>query len=158
MKIGDLARASQTPVETIRFYEREGLLPPAPRSEGNYRVYTTQHAEQLAFVRHCRSLDMSLDEVRVLLKLRSQPDAACDEVNALLDAHIGHVAQRIRSLRLLEKQLKALRERCTDPDAARVCGILDGLARAGGSPESTGTGPGGGHVKATHGRLGGGGA
>jgi DNA-binding transcriptional MerR regulator len=67
MRIGELAQTSGTPIETIRFYEREGLLPAAARTEGNYRIYTPQHADRLGFIRQCRSLDMTLDEVRVLL-------------------------------------------------------------------------------------------
>jgi Cd(II)/Pb(II)-responsive transcriptional regulator len=92
MKIGELARAARAQVETIRYYEREGLLPPAPRSDGNYRIYGPVHVERLAFIRHCRSLDMPLAEIRVLLRFKDAPQAECGEVNALLDEHIGHVA------------------------------------------------------------------
>ena len=120
MRIGELALASQTQVETIRYYERDGLLPQAPRSEGNYRIYGPEHVERLAFVRHCRSLDMTLDEIRVLLRFRDAPQAECGEVNALLDEHIGHVATRIRELRQLEKQLKALRELCSGVHSGRA--------------------------------------
>ena len=70
MKIGELATATQTPVDTIRYYEREGLLPAAPRSSGNYRLYRTEHVERLGFIRHCRSLDMTLREIRVLLRFK----------------------------------------------------------------------------------------
>ena len=66
MKIGILAEATGTPVETIRFYEREGLLPPPARAENNYRMYLPVHVERLAFVRQCRNLDMTLDEIRAL--------------------------------------------------------------------------------------------
>ncbi|MFN0184112.1 MAG: Cd(II)/Pb(II)-responsive transcriptional regulator [Aquabacterium sp.] len=123
MKIGELALAAQTQVETIRFYEREVLLPQAPRSEGNYRLYGLEHVEQLAFVRHCRSLDMRLDEIRVLLRFKDAPQAECGEVNALPDDHIGHVATRSRELRQLERQLKALREQCFGVRSAAHCGI-----------------------------------
>ena len=68
MKIGELARATETVIETIRFYEREGLLPPPARSEGNFRIYETKHVERLQFIRYCRGLDMSLAEARVLLR------------------------------------------------------------------------------------------
>ena len=68
MRIGDLAEATGTPVETIRFYEREGLIAPPRRSDNNYRMYQPAHAERLAFIRQCRSLDMALDEVRALQK------------------------------------------------------------------------------------------
>jgi Cd(II)/Pb(II)-responsive transcriptional regulator len=130
MKIGELAAAARTPVETIRYYEREGLLPKAPRSDGNYRIYRPEQVERLAFVRHCRSLDMTLDEIRVLLRFKDSPQSGCGEVNALLDEHIGHVAARIRELRQLEKQLKALREQCGYPRDAAHCGILNELVHA----------------------------
>jgi Cd(II)/Pb(II)-responsive transcriptional regulator len=122
-----LAEATGTPVETIRFYEREGLIPSAQRSDNNYRMYTAAHAERLAFIRHCRNLDMALDEIRSLLRLRDAPPEDCGEVNHLLDEHIGHVAKRIRELRALEKDLKALRARCSSPHPIDECGILNQL-------------------------------
>jgi len=135
MKIGDMARAAQTPVETIRYYERAGLLPQAARGDGNnYRIYGAGHVGRLAFIRHCRSLDMTLDEIRVLLRFRDAPAQDCAEVNALLDEHIGHVATRIRELRQLEKQLKLLREQCAGTNDAAHCGILTELASASAAP------------------------
>lgn len=139
MRIGKLAEATGTPVETIRFYEREGLIPAAQRSENNYRAYTAAHTERLAFIRHCRNLDMALDEIRALLRLRDTPPENCGEVNDILDAHIGHVAQRIRELRSLESSLKALRARCQSPHAMDECGILnqlDSAAAQGAKPAS----------------------
>lgn len=112
MKIGELATATSTQIETIRYYEREGLLPNPDRTAGNFRIYDHAHAERLSFIRHCRGLDMTLDEIRQLLHFKDAPQENCGEVNALLDAHIGHVAARIRELRALEKELKALRECC----------------------------------------------
>ena len=128
MKIGQLATATDTPVETIRYYEREGLLPAAPRTEGNYRVYDEAHVQRLSFIRHCRSLDMALDEIRTLLRFKDAPDGDCAGVNELLDSHIGHVAQRIRELRGLERQLKELRAQCPVAHATEDCGILKGLS------------------------------
>ncbi len=136
MRIGDLAAATGTAVETIRFYEREGLIPKARRADNNYRVYGEAHAERLAFIRHCRNLDMALDEIRSLLRLRDTPAKSCAEIDALLDEHIGHVAQRIRELRALEKDLKLIRARCAAPQPVEACGILthlDGLAGSGAS-------------------------
>jgi Cd(II)/Pb(II)-responsive transcriptional regulator len=130
MRIGDLAEATGTAAETIRFYEREGLLPSARRADNNYRIYTTAHADRLAFIRQCRSLDMTLDEVRALLRLREKPRKDCSEVNTVLDEHIGHVAQRIRELRALQKDLKVLRARCSSPHTIDDCGILSGLEQA----------------------------
>ena len=129
MKIGDLASASGTPVDTIRYYEREGLLPAAARTASNYRQYEERHLEQLRFIRHCRNLDMSLDEVRELLAVRSAPETGCEAANRVLDEHIGHVSQRIRELRGLERQLKELRARCASVQRADECGILTGLAQ-----------------------------
>ncbi|MBL8318403.1 MAG: Cd(II)/Pb(II)-responsive transcriptional regulator [Burkholderiaceae bacterium] len=130
MRIGDLAEATGTAVETIRFYELEGLIPAARRADNNYRVYSAAHAERLAFIRHCRNLDMTLDEIRTLLRLRDAPARDCGGVNALLDEHIGHVAQRIRELRSLERDLKTLRARCAVPHALGECGILNELDSA----------------------------
>jgi Cd(II)/Pb(II)-responsive transcriptional regulator len=127
MKIGELANLTGVQVETIRHYEREGLLPHTQRSEGNYRVYDASHGQRLSFIRHCRSLDMTLDEIRVLLRFRDAPTKNCGEVNALLDEHIGHVAHRVRELRQLEKQLKGLRELCRSAQDAEHCGILNEL-------------------------------
>ena len=151
MKIGELASAAQTQVETIRYYEREGLLPPAPRSQGNYRIYGPEQLERLTFVRHCRSLDMTLAEIRVLLRFKDAPLAECGEVNALLDEHIGHVAARIRELRQLERQLKALREQCTGIRDAGHCGILNELAQP---VSSAAVRPASEHVPGSHGTRG----
>ena len=129
MKIGELSHATGTQIETIRYYEREGLLPSPARTEGNFRVYTEGHVQRLTFIRHCRSLDMALDEIRTLLHFKAAPDENCGDVNALLDAHIGHVAERIRDLRALEKQLKGLRERCGESKVAADCGILGELSQ-----------------------------
>ncbi|WP_428423964.1 Cd(II)/Pb(II)-responsive transcriptional regulator [Methylibium sp.] len=128
MKIGELAKAAQTQVETIRYYEHEGLLPQAPRTDGNYRIYGPGHVERLAFIRRCRSLDMTLDEIRVLLRFKDAPREDCGEVNALLDEHIGHVAQRVRELKALEKHLRELRAQCQSARVGEACGILRQLS------------------------------
>lgn len=149
MKIGDLSKLTQTQVETIRYYEREGLLPEPERTEGNYRIYGEAHAERLAFIRHCRSLDMTLDEIRELLRFKDDPESNCAEVNILLDEHISHVADRIRELRALEKQLKSLRERCCEAQAAANCGILDELSRPVGKLKAAEHG----HVYGVHSKM-----
>lgn len=127
MKIGELANLTGVQVETIRHYEREGLLPHTKRSEGNYRVYDESHGQRLSFIRQSRSLDMTLDEIRVLLRFRDAPTENCGAVNALLDEHIGHVAHRVKELRQLEKQLKSLRELCRNAQDVEHCGILNEL-------------------------------
>lgn len=152
MKIGDLAKATGASVEAVRYYEREGLLPQAPRSDGNYRMYTTEHVERLAFVRHCRSLDMALDEIRLLLRFKDAPGEECGEVNALLDEHIGHVATRIRELRQLEKQLKTLRNQCVGVQDSARCGILNQLTHEAATADAP-VADRMNHVDTAHGRL-----
>ncbi len=127
MKIGDLAQAAATPVETIRFYEREGLIPEPERTASNYRSYEASHLQRLVFIRRCRALDMALDEVRPLLAFMDHPGPDCSEVNQVLDEHIQHVTARIKELRKLELELRALRARCVAVNPGQACGILQGL-------------------------------
>lgn len=149
MKIGELARHTGTQVETIRYYEREGLLPEPARTEGNYRIYGDAHAERLSFIRNCRSLDMTLDEIRALLRFKDSPAENCGAVNELLDQHIGHVAARIRELRQLELQLKGLRELCQVATDVGHCRILNELAQPPYPPTQDGTNTAG-HVRGAH--------
>ena len=129
MKIGELAKATDCAVETIRYYEREQLLPEPARSDGNYRLYTQAHVERLTFIRNCRTLDMTLEEIRSLLGLRDSPQDQCESVNALIDEHIHHVKARIDGLLALQEQLLDLRQRC---GGGNQCGILQQLEVSGG--------------------------
>jgi Cd(II)/Pb(II)-responsive transcriptional regulator len=154
MKISELAHAAHTQSETIRYYEREGLLPEPARTGANYRNYDSSHLERLAFIRHCRSLDMTLSEVRTLLHFKDAPEENCAEVNGLIDAHVGHVAQRIKELKALEKELRALRLQCATGQPAADCGILEGLELAAKqAPPTTARGKSG-HIHGTHGGVG----
>lgn len=146
MKIGELARLARSNVDTIRYYEREGLLAEPGRSEGNYRIYGSMHLERLTFIRHCRGLDMTLDEIRTLLHFKESPEENCGEVNRLLDEHIGHVVRRIGELQVLEKLLLELRSRCPDDRPPSTCGILEGLSQSGIGVEPTGN-----HISGVHG-------
>ncbi|MFT0851098.1 Cd(II)/Pb(II)-responsive transcriptional regulator [Achromobacter sp. F4_2707] len=128
MKIGELARRTDTRVETIRYYEKEGLLPQPARSASNYRLYGDAHVERLRFIRHCRTLDMALDEVRTLLHYRDTPMDDCGDVNGLLDEHIQAVEARIQELNHLKQHLVTLREKCTEVAPTTACGILGALA------------------------------
>ncbi|NBA97899.1 Cd(II)/Pb(II)-responsive transcriptional regulator [Pseudomonas sp. R5(2019)] len=148
MKIGELAKATDCQVETIRYYERENLLPEPARSEGNYRLYTQAHVERLTFIRNCRTLDMTLEEIRGLLNLRDSPEDACESVNALVDEHIHHVKARIDGLMALQQQLLELRQRCSAPNHVDQCAILQQLEVSGGvtAPETEHS-----HVGRSHG-------
>lgn len=131
MKIGELAAHTGYTVEAIRHYERAGLLPAPARSSGNYRQYGQPQLERLRFIRHCRSLDMALADIRSLLAVRDQPEQSCCAVNAMLDQHIAQVAERIAELHALERQLRAIRGLCGQHRPARDCAILQRLGEAG---------------------------
>jgi len=124
MKIGELAQHAGCDVQTVRFYEREGLLQAPEREVSGYRRYADRDLARLQFIRHCRSLDISLPEVRQLLQFAAAPDRSCAQVNALLDDHIAQLRQRRSALERLETQLVALRSRC-DGDSSHSCAILD---------------------------------
>ena len=128
MKISEAATASGCHLETIRYYEKEHLLPEPSRSAGNYRLYNEEHIERLQFILHCRTLDMTLDEVRTLLQYRDKPDENCGEVNVLLDEHIDAVETRMEELIQLKQHLLALRQKCASEALAESCGILHALA------------------------------
>lgn len=152
MKIGQLAQRTACTVETIRYYEHAGLLPAPSRSDGNYRIYTEEHAERLTFIRNCRTLDMTQDEIRELLRIKDENGRDCGDVDALLDEHIGHVSRRIEELSTLQAQLMALRESCGHHRSVQECGILRGLADP--LPEIEGHADGhGGHRHDVHGKA-----
>ncbi|TFY96682.1 Cd(II)/Pb(II)-responsive transcriptional regulator [Ramlibacter humi] len=123
MKIGELASRAGCDAQTVRFYEREGLLPEPPRQSSGYRQYADGHLARLGFIRHCRSLDIPLPEVRQLLALAETPSESCGQVNGLIDRHIELVRERVRALQSLETQLVSLRRAC-DGDASHPCTIL----------------------------------
>ena len=127
MKIGELAHIAQTTVETVRYYEKEGLLPETARTAGNFRVYGPNHVERLRFIRNCRALDMSHEEIHTLLGLADRPQDDCGAINNVFDEHIAHVNERIKELGNLKQQLQALRARCQSEQGADACGILQGL-------------------------------
>lgn len=127
MLIGALAQKTDCEVVTIRYYEKEGLLPEPARSPNNYRLYDTSHIERLRFIRHCRSLDMTLAEIRFLLDLQDRPTQDCSEVATLLNAHILEVENRIQALLELKAHLLDLQSNCSVGESIENCGILRGL-------------------------------
>ncbi|MBO1110474.1 Cd(II)/Pb(II)-responsive transcriptional regulator [Bordetella petrii] len=129
MKIGELAKAAGTTVETVRYYEKEGLLPAPERGLNNYRSYGSAHLERLRLIRNCRALDMTQEEIRAILQLADDHRAGCGPINELFDEHIAHVDARMAELAQLKGQLTELRRRCLSarPDTDD-CGILHGLS------------------------------
>lgn len=127
MLIGELARRTNTKVETIRFYEREGLLPTPERTAGNYRSYGQSHLKRLSFVRRARDLGFTLDDVRELVGLAEDTNHSCSAVDQIAVAHVRQVDQKIADLRALRDELVHLIEQCARGTVAG-CRILDSLA------------------------------
>jgi Cu(I)-responsive transcriptional regulator len=130
MKIGDLARLTNTRVETIRFYEKEGLLPAPGRNSGNYRIYEQAHLKRLSFIRRSRDLGFTLDQVRKLLKLADDRDAPCADVDTLTAANIAEIDRKLADLSALRTELVRRLECCQGPTIAD-CRIIEALAPAG---------------------------
>ena len=128
MKIGEISKHSSVAVETIRYYEKIGLLPKPDRDASGYRAYRNDHLERLLFIKRCRSLDMAQDEIRELIRLSENPEADCHQVSALLDNHLNHVRNRLKELLNLEKTLQQLQKACSDAGRVQDCGILGGLS------------------------------
>lgn len=124
MRIGELAKLTGCQPETVRFYEQRGLLPPPLRSQANYRMYDAGHAERLHFIRRCRALGMSLNEVETLLGYQDQPDRSCSGVNALVDHQLSEIERQIAELTQLRTELSSLRARCDSARPAGQCAIL----------------------------------
>jgi Cu(I)-responsive transcriptional regulator len=125
--IGDLALQSGTKVETIRYYEKAGLIPQAARTAGNHRTYTQAHAHRLAFIRHSRELGFSLDRIRTLLALADEPEQSCADVDAIALEHLSAVRERIERLQLLEAELVRMVDECGCGRVAE-CRVIEVLA------------------------------
>lgn len=124
LRIGELAKQSGVAVQTIRFYEMQGLLPAPLRLENNYRNYTQKHLARLHFIRHCRLLDMSLEEIDKLIKLEKSASQDFSVVHETISAHIHGIEQRIEQLTELKQRLQALECHCTGDHEDCSCGIL----------------------------------
>jgi len=128
MKIGKLSELSGCSIQTIRYYEKEGLIEKPSRSEGNFRVYDEAALSRLKFIRRCRTLDITLTEIHQLLDLQKTPSQSCSEVSDMIDKHILDVENKMIELKALNKELKNLRGKCQDSTVIDDCGILDKLA------------------------------
>ncbi|MFO6419359.1 Cd(II)/Pb(II)-responsive transcriptional regulator [Hylemonella sp. W303a] len=136
MQIKALAAATGVDVETIRYYEKQGLLPAPARRDNGYRDYQIAHLERLAFIRHCRALDMPLVDVSRLLGFIDQTSdeegagAGAGAVDALVAEQLSRVRARLKSMQALEKQLLQLQSRCDGRHENGHCGILNDLVAA----------------------------
>jgi Cu(I)-responsive transcriptional regulator len=127
MNIGKLARAADAKAETIRYYERIGLLPAPPRTPGNYRDYSAEHVSRLAFTRRARDLGFSIDQIRTLLDLADQKEQSCKAVDAIAREHLTEVKRKLADLGALRRELESLIGQCRHGTIAE-CRILEALA------------------------------
>ncbi|MBS7457283.1 MerR family transcriptional regulator [Coralloluteibacterium stylophorae] len=125
--IGEAARRTDTRVETIRYYERIGLLDRADRSTGNYRLYGDAQLNQLSFIRRARNLGFSIEQVRALMALGTTPQQSCAQVDALARRHLDEVERKIADLDALRGELHGLLSQCRQGTIAE-CRIIEALA------------------------------
>jgi MerR family transcriptional regulator, mercuric resistance operon regulatory protein len=124
--IGALSKHTGTNIETIRYYERVGLLPAPARSSGGYRLYGTGHLKRLSFIRRARALGFSLAEVRTLLALADQRRRPCAEVRVVAAAHLDDVKGKIADLKAMERALTETIARC-ETGSGSHCAVIDAL-------------------------------
>ncbi len=125
--IGQMARAGDCKVQTIRYYEQKGLLPVPKRSPGNQRIYSQRHYERLRFIRHSRELGFSLDRIRQILDLSDDSEKSCAMVDQIAREHLREVESKIRRLQCLEKELQRMISECAG-DRVSDCRIIEVLA------------------------------
>lgn len=128
MRIGELAKLSGVTVETIRFYEAQGIIPKPARSFNNYRSYNESHLRRMQFIRHCRSLDISLDDIKILIDVDARRNEDADKVHAMIASHLKKIDEQIDSLKQLRQHLGLLALCCHGNHAnGEPCGIIEGL-------------------------------
>ncbi len=129
LSIGDLGKATNTKVETVRYYERIGLLPKPPRTGGNYRDYGQTELGRLSFIRRARDLGFSLDQVRALLKLSDDRSGDCAGIDRIAKAHLVEVDRKLADLAALRRELNAVIDSCEGGSVAD-CRIIEALGPA----------------------------
>ena len=129
LMIGQLARRAEVGVETVRFYEREGLLEEPARRPSGYRQYDEGVVDRLRFIRRAKQLGFTLKEIRELLSLRIDPATTCGDVKSRAEAKLEDIAAKIRSLQRMKRALVKLTKACSGRGAASECPILESLDR-----------------------------
>jgi MerR family mercuric resistance operon transcriptional regulator len=135
---GELAACTGCNIETVRYYERVGLLPPPPRSAGGHRLYGEGLVRRLNFVRRSRDLGFSIEEIRELLRLVDGGTYTCGEIEQLARDHVREIRRKIADLRKLEGVFETMAAQCSG-DAVPACPIIDALFDPGGLPHLTRT-------------------
>ena len=123
---GDLARTTGCNIETIRYYEKTGLLPDPPRTDAGYRIYSAAHATRLRFILRARELGFSMEDIRGLLGLGDGTAPTCAEVKERTERHLADVRAKIADLRRIEKVLSVTAARCSGEDVPD-CPVLETL-------------------------------
>jgi MerR family mercuric resistance operon transcriptional regulator len=138
LTIGQVARQAGVGVETVRFYERQGLLHEPPRRESGYRQYPEDVVARLRFIKRAKELGFSLKEIKELLALRVDPETTCREVKAQAEAKIADIEGKIQTLQRMKKALKKLTAACSGRGPTSECPILEALEpqEADGCPRS----------------------
>jgi DNA-binding transcriptional MerR regulator len=126
--IGDLATQCGAKIVTIRYYEQIGLLPACKRTSGNYRIYSQEHLERLRFVRRCRDLGFSLEQIRNLLQM-SSAEASCANICDMAAQHLKDVEAKIADLNRLAAELRQISTSCNGQRPAAECRIIAALSR-----------------------------
>lgn len=126
LTIGKVAAQTGCNIETIRYYEKESLLPPPERSQGGNRLYDTELIDRLVFIRRSRELGFSMLEIRELLSLVDVHQVSCERVKQLADAHLSDIRSKISDLRRMQKTLTQLSNQCSGNDVPD-CPIIDAL-------------------------------
>jgi len=127
LTIGKLAKATGVNIETIRFYERMGLMPPPRRRESGYREYSGEDIRRLKFIRRAKDLGFSLREIQELLELRVHPDTSCEDVRKRAEAKIASVEAKIKELQRVKRALETLAASCYGKGPEGECPILEAL-------------------------------
>ena len=127
MTIGQVADYTGVGVETVRFYERENLIPEPPRNNSGYRLYPPAAVERISFIRHAKGLGFSLAEIRELLFLRVDDNASCQEIKEIAVQKISDIEERIEALGQMRDALKELARTCSRGRPVAECRILDSL-------------------------------
>lgn len=127
MTIGKVAQQAAVGVETVRFYEREGLIGKPPRRASGYREYPAETVDRVRFIRHAKELGFSLKEIRDLLALRIAPGTTCGQIKKRAEAKIGDIEDKIESLQRMKRALQKLTAACSGKGTVSECPILDAL-------------------------------
>lgn len=129
MTIGQLARESETEAQTIRFYERRGLLAKPERTESNYRVYDNKAVERLTFIKRAKEIGFTLKDIKVLLGMADGKIRRCDDVREFAETRLARIRSQITDLKAMEKTLADLVRQCSHAGNLLDCPILETLTR-----------------------------